>query len=117
MNSTESPTDSVFLSFYENNFARAARFLSEQSVRLLESEVGKDRATYYVVREKRSMNPIDFEINLENLDEVKQALRKLWAEAETSTLSDLTNKILSLSEYFKETQADEDVSPFIYAMF
>ena len=116
MSSTDPKEDDFLASFFNKEFLEAARLLSEAGVEPL---VGTDPdcESYYIQRQKTSMNPSDFEIDLEDLEEVKQRLGELWRGRESAILADLSQKILELTPRFATVEEVEDVSPYIYVMF
>jgi hypothetical protein len=117
MSSTDTDLDNVLVAFFEQEFVTAAQRLAERSVRLLESAPNNGCATYYTPRQKRTMEPADFEWDLGNVEEVKQALRELWNGSEADVLSDLSDRILALAPRYASVEEVEEVSPFIYVMF
>ena len=64
------------------------------------------------------MDAADFELDLDDLEEVKRKLCDLWqGSPQTELLSELLDNILKLSPRFEDSEELEDVSPYIYVMF
>lgn len=113
----DSDRDSVLVSFFEREFGQAARLLAKQDIELLAPGPDGECVTYYVERQGRALEPADFELNLEDLQEVKRTLRGLWKGPESFILADVSDKILALAPRYASVEEVEDVSPFIYVMF
>lgn len=117
MSSIDKNRSRLLVSFFNREFVPVARLLSEEGVQLIEPGPDRECETYYIPRQKRSIDHADFELNLEDSDEVKRDLQKLWKGSESFILTDLSNKILALSSLFADVETAADVSPFIYVMF
>ena len=73
--------------------------------------------TYYTRRQQRSMEPSDFQLDLEDLEWVKRAMNEIARASGADRLGDLYEKILDLADGFEPVGEVEDVSPYIYVMF
>ena len=63
------------------------------------------------------MAPADFELNLDDHQEIIGRLGELWQGAEHDILRELSEKILALAPAFDGVEDVDEVSPFIYVMF
>ena len=117
MNLTDDEPDNELVAIFEREFVPVARRLSEQGIETLVTGFDAECASYYIPRKRKQLSRADFELNLDDLEEVKRYFRSGWTDAESEILSDLLEQILALSVNYESVQIDEDVSPFVYAMF
>ena len=105
------------VAIFECEFVPAAQHLSRNGIETLTTGFDPACSSYYRQRDKTGMEPADFEMNLDDLEEVKRHWRSYWTPAECEILEGLLNKVLALAVNYKSVRSAEDVSPFIYAMF
>ena len=117
MSSTDMDQDKELADFYLAEFGRAGRLLAERGVCLLETMPDRDRASYYMKRQRTRMERGDFELALETTDGVTCALQTLWTGPEAAHLAELSEKILTLAPRFASRDQDAHVSPHMYVMF
>lgn len=117
MRSTESDLVDSLSSFYEREFPQSAKLLSDKGIQLLADRPDSMASTYFIQRRKPNIEPADFELDLEDLEKVRQYLRERWAGPERDALAELTEKILALAPQFASVEQKTDVSPFMYVMF
>jgi hypothetical protein len=63
------------------------------------------------------MKPEELELDLEDIDWVKNALAQIADGPESEILADVYGRIIDLAGRFEEIDDAEDVSPYIYVMF
>lgn len=118
MSLTDAEKDELLISFFQEEFKRAAELLSKEGVKLLVTEPDPNCETYYIQRQKTTIEQADFEIDLDNMEQLKQALEQLCKTPEERLiLVDLFEKILNLAPLYESVEQTEEVSPFIYVMF
>ena len=103
--------------FFRDEIVPTAEFLSQTRNRLLSTGTEESMDSFFVARVKTSLDPADFEINLNDLEEVKRRLHELWPGSGQDVVTRLITKIIDLAPHFDSTEELEDVSPFIYVMF
>ena len=86
-------------------------------MQLLAADLDGERESYHIRRERTSMEPADFELNLEDMDEVRRWLSDRWQGPGSEALAHLLEKILQLAPHFDSVEEVEDVSPDMYVMF
>ena len=103
--------------FYQDVIEPAARRLAEGGAEMLTIGTDSNQESYFSRREDSSMKPGDLELDLENIDWVREAISDITHGPEGEILADVYRKILDLADRFEEVEGAEDVSPYIYVMF
>ncbi|MCD5399327.1 MAG: hypothetical protein LR120_06245 [Dehalococcoidia bacterium] len=103
--------------FYNEIIAAAADRLKQQHVEILTTEADPNELSYFSQREQSSMKPEELELDLEDIDWVKNALTQITDGPEAEVLADVYGRIIDLAARFEEIDDAEDVSPYIYVMF
>jgi hypothetical protein len=103
--------------FYKEIIAPAADRLRQQDVEILTTKPDPDEASYFSQRKHPSMTPEELELNLEDIDWVKNAITQITDGPESEILADVYGRIIDLADRFEEVEDAEDVSPYIYVMF
>jgi hypothetical protein len=103
--------------FHRDVIEPAASRLREQDVETLSVTPDDKERSYFSRRVHPDMKPEDLELDLENIDWVKEAFGEITDGPEGDILSDLYNQIVDLADRFEEMEDAEDVSPYIYVMF
>ena len=117
MSSISAESETRLVEVFEREFAVAARRLQSLGIKPLETGFDKTAASYYLEREQTQLEKSDFELNLDDPDDVKRHFRRGWSEEETAVLAQLVDHILELADVCDDVEQSTDVSPFIYAMF
>lgn len=103
--------------FYNEIIAAAADRLKQQDVEILTTKPDPNELSYFSQREQSSMKPAELELDLEDIDWVKNALAQIADGPESEILADVYGRIIDLAARFEEIDDAEDVSPYIYVMF
>jgi len=93
--------------------------LHKKGIRFFPMNFNNNLSTYYIKREKRTMEPEDFEISgCDSFSGFESALTDIWKAQQHNELIPLAqiSSKLAKSLYLKE-EDDEEVSPFIYVMY
>jgi hypothetical protein len=117
MSSISAESEARLVDVFEHEFTAAARRLGRLGLQPLETGFDKAASSYYREREKTQLDPSDFELNLDDPEDVKRHFRRGWTKDETEVLEELVDKILTLADVCDDVEQSTDVSPFIYAMF
>lgn len=117
MSSTKTDSDKTLTEVFEKEFVRAAEQLREAGISPLEIGFDDALSSYYVKRKKLQLERKDFELDLDDPEDIKRRFRQGWSEAEAKVLEGLVDKILALANVCDEVEQSTDVSPFVYAMF
>jgi hypothetical protein len=117
MSSISAESETRLVEVFEREFAVAAERLREMGLQPLETGFDKTASSYYREREKTQLDRSDFELNLDDPEDVKRHFRRNWTRDETEVLEELVGHILALADVCDDVEQSTDVSPFIYAMF
>ena len=114
---TKTRPEKSLAKLFDKEFARASRELSERGVELLSAGPDPSRDSYYVRRQKTTLEPADFEMDLQDWDEVARRLTDQWTDGTADVGAKLSIKIIEMAPQFESVEQTEDVSPNIYVMF
>jgi hypothetical protein len=103
--------------FYNEIIAPAADRLKQHDVEILTTKPDPDEPSYFSQRKHSSMKPEELELNLEDIDWVKNAITQITGGPEAEILADVYVRIIALADRFEEVDDADDVSPYIYVMF
>ena len=117
MSSISAESETRLVEVFEREFSVAARRLQNMGLKPLETGFDQTASSYYVEREQTQLEKSDFELDLDDPDDVKRHFRRGWTREETEVLADLVDHILALADVCDDVEQSTDVSPFIYAMF
>lgn len=100
---------------------QALRAFYDANILPLHGKVALDNAavpekdgSYYRQRSGDAPKKSDFELNLRDKEQIANAFEAHWAG---TPMAGLGKKLLELSEAFKETHQEGEVSQYIYEMF
>jgi len=97
---------------YENHLAVTAEKLRERNVEFFPLKPDSKQESYF---QDRATGPIHT-IQVEQ-ETIAEQLRQHWEAQGLSELTALIEPLLQLSQELREEEAEQEVSPFIYAMF
>ena len=103
--------------FYNEIIAPAADRLKQQNAEILNTNPDPNELSYFSQREHSSMKPDELELDLEDIDWVKNAITQITDGPEAAILADIYRQIIDLADRFEEVDDADDVSPYIYVMF
>jgi hypothetical protein len=98
---------------------RLSKKIKAQKNELFPIKSDSDAESYYICRQKRSLNPKDFEtIDCRSFDDLQDRLHEYWAVHGDDDLISLAPSMKRLAETLYDVHdQDEEISPYIYVMF
>lgn len=116
---TDRRTDAAVKSFFDGELMPLAAKMKAGGHSFLEVKHDAKAATYYLPRDKRTMERADFEALAELApDSLSRMLAAFWKTRKDDALVPLAGPIAKLANTLHATQRpDEDVSPFVYMMY
>lgn len=103
--------------FYHDVIEPAGRRLAEHGAEMLTTGPNSNESSYFSGREEPSVKPEDMELDLENIDWIRDAVSKITCGPQGEILADVYLRIIDLADRFEDVEDTEDVSPYIYVMF
>ena len=105
--------------FFDDQLLPLAQQLKAQGVSLLDPGPQPGAASYYLVRQQRSMSPADFESgSLTSPASALADLQSVWSAASGHPLAPLVPAMARLAGELRQgPEQSGDVSTFIYAMY
>jgi hypothetical protein len=105
--------------FFATLMVPLADRLRREGAPLLTTGSDPKAASYYVVRTKRTMSKADFEWGgSTSATEFRDNLAQLWRDQGCDALAGLAPQFADFAERLRDIETEnEEVSPFIYAMY
>jgi len=116
---TDRKTDAAVRAFFDGELMPLAAKSKAAGHNFLDVKQNPRAASYYVQRDKRTMDRADFETLADLTPEsLPRVLTAFWKQRKTDALLSLVPSITKLAAALHATQRqDEDVSPFVYMMY
>jgi hypothetical protein len=99
--------------FFEQQLVPIAEKLRENDIQLLALEFSDNESSWYVPYVDEGPEVFSFDV-----DQLEQELRDLWRDQQDAVLLELKKSLADLArDLHRESDDDDDVSPFVYVMF
>ena len=99
--------------FFKQQLVPIAEKLRENDIQLLALEFSDNESSWYVPYVDEGPEVFSFDV-----DQLEQELRDLWRDQQDAVLLELKKSLANLArDLYRESEDDDDVSPFVSVMF
>ena len=99
--------------FFERQLVPIAEKLRANDIQVLALEFSDNESSWYVPHIDEGPEVFSFDV-----DQLEQELRDLWRDQQDAVLLELKKSLADLArDLYRESEDDDDVSPFVYVMF